>query len=62
MDPRLEILVKDNRSSLFAFVIGAEKKVFITFTPGGNVIKLFCPLFTDFRNKLECLSLGSFPA
>jgi hypothetical protein len=23
--------------------------------PGANVIKLFCPWFTDFRAKLECL-------
>ncbi len=26
---------------------------------GNNVIKLFCPKFTDFRNKLEGLSLAS---
>jgi len=30
MDPRLEMLVKDNRSSLFAFVIGAEEKKFLS--------------------------------
>jgi hypothetical protein len=30
--------------------------------PGPNVIKLFRPKFTNFRNKLECLSLASFPA
>jgi len=29
-------------------------------SPGANVIKLFCLLFTDFHNKLECLSLASF--
>ncbi len=23
--------------------------------PGANVIKLFCPRFTDFHTKLECL-------
>ncbi len=28
--------------------------------PGVDVIKLFCPQITDFRNKLECLSLVSF--
>jgi hypothetical protein len=28
-------------------------------TPGAIVIKLFCPYFTDFRNKLVCLSLAS---
>ncbi len=28
--------------------------------PGSNVKKLFCPQFTNFRNKLECLSLASF--
>jgi hypothetical protein len=27
--------------------------------PGGNFLKLFCPSFTKFRNKLECLSLAS---
>ncbi len=26
---------------------------------GANVTKLFCLQFTDFRNKLECLSLAS---
>jgi len=26
---------------------------------GANVIKLFCPKFTDFRYKLECLFLAS---
>ncbi len=42
MDPRLEMLVKDNRCSLFAFVISAEeKKVFITLTPGVEIIKPF---------------------
>jgi hypothetical protein len=25
------------------------------FGPGANVIKLFCPWFTDFWTKLECL-------
>ncbi len=29
---------------------------------GPNVIKLFCPLFTDFCTELECLTLASFPA
>ncbi len=27
--------------------------------PGANVIKLFCLLFADFRNKLECLLFKS---
>jgi hypothetical protein len=26
---------------------------------GVNIIKLFCPSFTNFSNKLECLSLVS---
>ncbi len=30
--------------------------------PRPNVIKLFRPQFTNFRNKLECLSQVSFPA
>jgi hypothetical protein len=30
--------------------------------PGANVIKLFSPQFTNFLNKLECLSLQVFPA
>ncbi len=30
--------------------------------PGPNVIKLFRPKFTNFRAKLERLSLASFPA
>jgi hypothetical protein len=30
-----------------------------TSLTGPNVIKLFCPQFTDFRNKLECLFLAS---
>jgi hypothetical protein len=51
MDPRLEMLVKDNRSSLFAFVISAEeKKVFITLTPGVEVIKPFF-FITDVKDK-----------
>ncbi len=31
-----------------------------TSPSGDNIIKLFCPWFADFRNKLECLSLASF--
>ncbi len=27
--------------------------------PGANVIKLFCPQFNNFRNKLDCLPLAS---
>ncbi len=50
MDPRLEMLVKDNRCSLFAFVIGAEKKVFITLTPGVEIIKPFF-FITDVKDK-----------
>jgi hypothetical protein len=34
-------------------------KSFITLTPGTNVIRLFCPSYTNFRDKLECLSLAS---
>jgi hypothetical protein len=30
--------------------------------PVANVIKHFCPYFTDFHNKLECLSLVRFPS
>ncbi len=28
--------------------------------PWPYIIKLFCPQFTNFRNKLDCLSLASF--
>jgi hypothetical protein len=34
-------------------------KSVMTLSPGPNVIKLFCLYFTDFNNKLECLSLAS---
>jgi len=37
-----------------------KNKRIIRMIPGTNVIKLFCPLFTNFRNKLYCLSLASF--
>ncbi len=33
----------------------------VTEGPGANVIKLLCPKFTNFRNKLEYLSLASLP-
>jgi hypothetical protein len=33
---------------------------FITLGPGANALKHFCPKFTNFRNKLKCLSLASF--
>ncbi len=42
------------------FVIYKIKKSFIKLTPGANVIKLFCLRFTNFRSKLECLSLVCF--
>jgi hypothetical protein len=48
------------QSSLFSLLVGDKvEKCFKTLTPGANVIKLFCPLLTDFRNKLECLYLSS---
>ncbi len=33
---------------------------FVKSTPEAKVIKLFCPQFTNFRNKRECLSQTSF--
>jgi hypothetical protein len=38
------------------FTVGPRKRQICS---GANVIKLFCPQFTDFRNKLECLSPAS---
>jgi hypothetical protein len=32
----------------------------VVVLPRANVIKLFPPKFTNFRNKLECLSVASF--
>jgi hypothetical protein len=38
-----------------------KKKVFFSkLEPAENVVKRFCPSFTNFRNKLECLCLASF--
>jgi hypothetical protein len=34
-------------------------KGFIRSTPGACIIKILRPLFTDFRNNLECLTLAS---
>ncbi len=52
--------VKDKHSSLFELFSKEKEKKCVSSTPGPNVIKLFCPLFTSFHNKLECLSLASF--
>ncbi len=35
------------------------RKLFITFAPGANVIKLFCPKLKNFRKKFECLFLAN---
>ncbi len=37
-----------------------KEKTFITLTPGPNVKKILSPYFTNFCNKLECLSLTFF--
>ncbi len=44
---------------LFANIILGLKGLPGTNTPGACTIKLLRPQFTDFHNKLECLSLAS---
>ncbi len=48
-----EKFAKGNHSNLLGF-IDSEKKVY-NINTGANVINLFCPWFTDFHTKLECL-------
>ncbi len=31
------------------------KKFSDILTPGANIVRLFCPQFTNFHDKLECL-------
>jgi hypothetical protein len=42
-----------------ARVIIYDCHMFIVQATGANVINFFCPQFTNFHNKLECLSLAS---
>ncbi len=47
-------------SSFLQKFVNHGQKSFITLGPGVNVIKLFCPQFAYFRNRLECFSQASF--
>jgi hypothetical protein len=64
LTPKIRLTGKNlqrKHSSLFCSSAGDDEETrFVRLTPGANVIKLFCQLFIDFLNKLECLSLASF--
>ncbi len=47
-------LAETNTLAYFGWELVTEKNS-IALTPGANVVKLFCPSFTDFRTKPECL-------
>jgi hypothetical protein len=47
--------VKDKHSSLLRKSVNYRQKSFIKLGPGANLIKIFCPCFTDCHTKLECL-------
>ncbi len=51
----LERFARDKHSSLLRKSVNYGQKSFITLGPGQNVKKI-CPIFTDFRGKLECSS------
>ncbi len=57
---KMVVINNDKHSSLLPYIIHFSSEKILVLTPGPNVVKLFCPQNTDFRNKLEYLSLASF--
>ncbi len=67
---RIKVSYFEKHSSLLPESVNYTNKGFVRtgsstvcrkqLRPGDNVIKLFCPQFKNFCNKLECLFLASF--
>jgi hypothetical protein len=51
------LLVQECQFTAVTYDRGKVRVNFVMY-PGPNVKILFCPLFMNFRNKLECFVLG----